>query len=146
MCLCGMCMRRVPEVRCLCQFILMLVRYLTLPCLALPTYLTYLPYLPSIHPFIHSIISDAIFDTKKKKTIPLPPIENTYDRREKKRKSGLFEGDFFAPCSFFPTRRYLLCQKVSTLPTLGTYLAVLVLVLLLLLLEFFFLVYKVSLK
>lgn len=70
-------------LRCLCQFILMLVRYLPLP--------TYLPCLPSIHPSIHSIISDAIFDTKKKKTNPLPPIENMTEERKKENLDFLKE-------------------------------------------------------
>lgn len=108
MCLCGMCMRRVPKVKVSLPIYPHVgsIPYLTLPCLTyLPDPPTYLAY----HPFIHSIISDAIFETKKKKTNPLPPIENMTEER-KKENLDFLKGDFFAPCSFFPTRRYLLCQ------------------------------------
>lgn len=56
-------------------------RYLTLP--------TYLAY----NPFIHSIISDAIFDTKKKKTNPLP-FHRKNDRREKKENLDFLKETF----------------------------------------------------
>lgn len=95
MCLCGMCMRRVPKVK-----------------VSLPIYphVGSIPTLLTIHSSIQSYLMR--FSTqKKKKPTPLPSIENMTEER-KKRQSGLFEGDFFAPCSFFPTRRYmyLLCQ------------------------------------
>lgn len=89
------------------------IPYLTLQ---VPTYLTYLPYLPYIHPFIHSIISDAIFETKKKKTNPLPPIENMTEERKKKENLDFLKETFLphvrsfqlgGTCTFYVNLTYL---------------------------------------